>query len=195
MKIARQVVLAGSVAIGLMAVAALAADRIAVVDATRVVKEFKKTKLADAQMEDQVAEFTSEGDKMLAEYAKLKKEFETARAETQSKALSEKAINERKDLAEEKLLQMVEFEKKIRETAASRKRQLDEQRIRMHRRLVDEITEAIANLADKEGYSLVLDSSGLTTSGFKEVIHSASNIDITATVIELLNKNTPNPAK
>jgi outer membrane protein len=195
MRSAGRYLLVGSVAIGLMAAAALAAERVAVVDAARVVKEYKKTKLADARMEEQVAEFTAEGDKMLAEYGRLKKDFEAARTESQSKALSEKAIGEKKDRAEDKLLKMVELEKKIRETAGARKRQLEEQRLRMHQRLVEEITQAIAQLAAKEGYSLVLDSSGMTTSGFREVIHSASNLDITTTVIGLLNQETPSTAK
>ena len=175
-------------AVGLSQPEAMAADKIAVVDAARVLKEFHKTKRADEKMTEQVAEFNAEKDKMLSEHARLKKEFEKARAEAQDKALSEKALNEKRDVAEDKLLGVVEYERKIQETTVSHGRQLDEQRFRMHQRLADEITEAIQKQAVKEGYTLVLDSSGLTTSGFKGVLYSVTNADLTATMIESLNK-------
>ena len=175
-------------AAGLSPSGAVAADRIAVVDAARVLKEYHKTKRADEKMTEQVAEFNAEKDKMLSEHARLKKEFEKARAEAQDKALSEKALNEKRDTAEDKLLSVVEYERKIQDTTVSHGRQLDEQRFRMHQRLADEITEAVQKQAVKDGYTLVLDSSGLNTSGFKGVLYSVTNVDLTATMIEILNK-------
>ena len=180
-----------AVAVSLLAGVAGAQDKIAVVDAARALKEFKKTKDADQRMEERVAEFNAEGDRLLADYEKMKKDFEGLRAETQNKALSEKAIAEKKDQAEEKLLQMVEFENKMRETAMNRRKQLEEQRMRMHKRLVEEITEEIKRYALKQGYTLVLDSAGLTTSGFSAVLYSGTRMDITDEIVEILNAATP----
>jgi Skp family chaperone for outer membrane proteins len=168
-----------------------AAERVAVVDAARVLKEYRKTKDVDTAMEQQVAEFNAEGERLMAERDKLKKEFEDARLEAQNKALSENTLNEKRDLAEQKLVQMLEFENKMRETAALRRKQLDEQKIRMHKRLVDEITEAIQQCAAREGVTMVLDSSALTGSGFKTVLHAGTNTDITAAVMQSLSQEEP----
>ncbi len=189
MTMARWVV-AAVVAGSLLASASGAQEKIAVVDAARALKEFKKTKEADQRMEERVAEFNAEGDRLLADYEKMKKEFEGLRAETQNKALSEKAVAEKKDQAEEKLLQMVEFENKMRETAMSRRKQLEEQRMRMHKRLVEEISKEVERYAIKQGYTLVLDASGLTTSGFNAVLFSGTRMDITDEVVEILNAAT-----
>jgi Skp family chaperone for outer membrane proteins len=168
-----------------------AAERVAVVDAARVLKEYRKTKDVHTAMEQQVAEFNAEGERLMAERDKLKKEFEDARLEAQNKALSENTLNEKRDLAEQKLVQMLEFENKMRETAALRRKQLDEQKIRMHKRLVDEITEAIQQCAAREGVTMVLDSSALTGSGFKTVLHAGTNTDITAAVMQSLSQEEP----
>lgn len=195
MKGIMRMVAAGALAWGLGTGAAPAAEKIAAVDAGKVLKAFGKTKEADAKMEELVTEARAEREKMLAELKKLKKEFEDARAEAQNKALSEKAVNEKKDLAEEKLTQVVEYENKIRETLTLRQQQLEEQQFRIHQRLVEEISAAIGRFAAQEGYTLVLDSSGLTTSGFREVVWCVSNLDITASVIEALNKEKPKKAE
>jgi Skp family chaperone for outer membrane proteins len=168
--------------------------KIATVDADRLLKGYHKTDLMDAHLEDQAKDFNNEGEKMLAQHRRMKKEFESLRSEARNSALSEEARDKRLQVAEDKLLEVMEYESQIRETAVSRRQQLDDERRQMRQKLIDEIRDEIREFARKSGYTLVLDSSSGAGGGFPPALYSDGTLDITADIEKSLNRD-KSPAK
>ncbi|MCB1102733.1 MAG: OmpH family outer membrane protein, partial [Kiritimatiellae bacterium] len=86
------------------------------------------------------------------------------------------------------LVEIKDDEAKIRRFDESRQRKLDEQSLRMRRRLIGEINEKIAAYARDQGYSGVVDSSGMSMNGVPILVYVDPNLDITARVIDVLNQ-------
>jgi outer membrane protein len=182
----------GMLAIGLVACGARAADlKVAVVDASRLLKEYHKTELAESHMQAQVENFSAERDKLLAEHKRLKGEFEALRAEGQNKALSDEARDKKKEQAEDKLSEVIKYEDSIRDKALNRRKQLEGESRRMQVELVKAIRAAVRTCAEKDGYTLVLDTSGLLANGFESVLFSDGKLDITDEVLKVLNAEKP----
>lgn len=170
------------------AASAWAADlKMATVDADRLLKGYRKTALMETHLEDQARDFTSEGEKMLGQHRRMKKEFDSLRAEARNSALNEAARDKRLQMAEDKLLEVMEYEARIRETALSRRQQLDDDRRQMRQKLIDEIRDAVREFARKKGYTLVLDSSAGAGGGFPPALYADGTLDITAEIEAVLN--------
>jgi len=168
---------------------ASAADQgIVFIDLDRTFSDFYKTKLADAQLKEQADEFNDERTQLVDDYDNLQKEFNDLREKAQNTALSEDARSESRDLAEDKLIEIRDFESRIQRFDQSRKKQLDDQSRRMRKRIVGEIRKAIQNHARMEGYQAVLDSSAQSLNGVETVLFVDPKVDITDDVLDILNK-------
>lgn len=183
---------------GMAILAALAAGfvqagevKIAVVNGSRVLKEYYKTEMADTHIQQQLDDFAAERDKLLAEHRKLKQDFEALRAETQNKALTEDAREKKRELAEDKLSEVIEYENTIREKAASRKKQIETEGRKIHGELAKAVKAAVQGCAAKGGYSLVLESGGLLANGLEPVLYVEPGSDITDEVVRVLNAGRP----
>jgi Skp family chaperone for outer membrane proteins len=182
----------------MMAVTALAvalADagevRMAVVDGSRVLRDYYKTEMADAHIQQQLEDFSAERDKLLQEHKKLKQAFEGLRTESQNKMLSEEARDKKREQAEAKLAEVIEAEDAIREKAATRKKQIEGEGRKIHGELAKAIKDAVKACAAKNGYTLVLESGGLLANGLEPVLYAEPKMDITADVVKLLNADKP----
>ena len=176
------------VVVGLLATVVSAGEtKIAVVNGNRVLKEYYKTDLADTHIQQQLDDFAAERDKLLAEHRKLKQDFEALRAEAQNKALTEEAREKKREQAEEKLTDVIEYENTIREKATSRKKQIEGEGRKIHSELAKAVRSAAQACANKGGYSIVLESGGLLANGLEPVLYADPAMDITDEVISLLN--------
>ena len=179
-------------AVGLLAGNVQAADfKPATVDTARVLKEYYKTDLAERHMKDQIADFTAERDKLMEEHKKIKTAFESLRAESQNKALTEAARDKKKEQAEEKLSALVECENTIQKKAASRKRELEGEGRKIQGELAKSISEAIRASAQKGGYTIVMATGGVLNNGLESVLYADPKMDITDDVLKLLNADKP----
>ena len=154
----------------------------------RAFTEFYKTKLADTQLKEQADEFNGERKSLVDEYEKLQKEFGTIRDEAQNTALSDDVRAEKRGLAEEKLVELRDYESRIRRFDDSRRKQLDDQSRRMRKRIVEEIQLAVKEYAQTQGYQSVIDSSGQSLNGVEMILYTDPKIDITDTILGMLNK-------
>ena len=169
--------------------AAVAQDqRVVFLDLDRVFNDYHKTKLADQQLKDQAEEFNDERKQLVEEYEELEETFNTVRAEAQNMALSEEVRNEKRDEAEERLIELRKKERNVRRFEENRRKQLEEQQRRMRKRIVKEIREVIETYARENSYSAVLDLSGQSLNGVETVIYADLKMDITDDIIEHLNK-------
>jgi outer membrane protein len=158
------------------------------VNLDRAFTEFYKTKLADAQLKQQADEFSNERKTLVANYEKIQKELNTIRDEAQNVALSEDVRTEKRNLAEEKLVEIRDMESRIRRFDESRRKQLDDQSRRMRKRIVDEIRQIVLDYAKTQGFQAVIDSSGQSLNGVEMILYTDSQIDITDEVLGILNK-------
>lgn len=161
---------------------------IAFVNLDRVFNEYYKTKLADAQLKEQMEEFKAERSGMHDEYLKLQEEFNKLRESSTSMLLSDEERTRITNEAAEKLSAIREMEKKLRSTDDTRRNQIEEQGRRMRKRIVDEIMENIRTYATSRGLDAVIDSSGQSLNGVPMVIFADTRVDITDTIVEYLNK-------
>ncbi|HOW98552.1 MAG TPA: OmpH family outer membrane protein [Kiritimatiellia bacterium] len=158
------------------------------VDMERAFTEFYKTKLADEQLKKQAEEFNEERKKLTEEFEKLQEQFNLLRDEAQNTALSEDARAQKRNAAEEKLIETRDMETRIRRFDEARQKQLDDQTRRMRKRIVDEIQQTIQTYARTQGLSTVLDSSGQSFNGVELVLYQDVRSDITDIILEQLNK-------
>ena len=158
------------------------------VNLDRAFNEFYKTKLADAQLKQQADEFNAERKKLVTDYEKIQKDFNAIRDEAQNTALSDDVRTEKRNVAEEKLVELRDYESRIRRFDDSHRKQLDDQSRRMRKRIVDEIQQIVKDFAKTHGYQAVIDSSGQSLNGVEMILYTDSKINITDTVLDLLNK-------
>ena len=172
---------------GLLPVVA-AEQSVVFINLDRAFNEFYKTKLADAQLKQQADEFNDERKTLVTDYEKLQKDFGVIRDEAQNTALSDDVRTEKRNLAEEKLVEVRDYESRIRRFDESRRKQLDDQSRRMRKRIVEEIQQIVKDYAQTQGYQAVIDSSGQSLNGVEIILYTDTKIDITDTVLGLLNK-------
>jgi outer membrane protein len=171
--------------------------RLAFVRLDRVFSEYYKTRLADTRLKAQAEEFNKERQGLIAEFQKLQTEYNALREEALNTALSEEVRAQKRSLAEEKLLGVREQEARIKRFDELRSKQIEDQTRRMRRNIVEEIREAVREYARAQGFDAVLDASGQTLNGVESVVFFSEKLDITAAVIEAINKGaeaeTPTP--
>jgi outer membrane protein len=183
-----RIVAAALLAVSLSTGAWAVEQQIVFVNLDRAFTEYYKTKLADTQLKQQAEEFNDERKKLVDEYEKLQANFTAIRDEAQNTALSEDVRSEKRNLAEEKLVDVRECESKIRRFDESRRKQLDDQSRRMRKRIVDEIRTMLESYARTQGYQAVIDSSGQSFNGVELILFTDPKIDITDNLLDILNK-------
>jgi len=166
-----------------------AADvKIAVVDMARLMRSHPDTAPADAMLERQMKEFQDEQKDLEAEYETVKKAFDDARKEATNKALSEETREEKMREAEKKLIAVKEFERKSRDSLSARQKQISEDSLRLRKRIVGKIKNAVEDYAAKKGYTLVLDTAAQSVSGVEVVLYSSDKVDITDDMLKITSK-------
>ena len=113
------------------------------------------------------------------------------RAEADNKALTDEAREKKKEQAEERLTQVIEYENTINDKAASRKKQIEDEGRKIQGELAKSIRAAVKTVAAKAGYTFVLEQSGLLANGLEPVLYSDPKLDITDEVMSALNADKP----
>lgn len=171
---------------------AQAADtKIVFVNMDRIFNDFYKTKLADTQLKEQAAQVMDERKKLQSDFDKLQADFNKQRDDAQNTALTEEVRAQRRTSAEEKLVEIRDFEQKIRRFDDTRRKQMEDQSRRMRKRIVDEIRETIQTYARNQMFSAVLDVSGQTLNGIETVLYTEPRMDITGEITDVLNRGRP----
>jgi Skp family chaperone for outer membrane proteins len=125
---------------------------------------------------------------MQDELKKQEKEFEVLREAAQNRALKDDVRQQKLEESEDKLIELKESEQKVVTFFEEQQQALREQSMRMRKRLLDEIEEAITIYARGQGLMLVVDSGVGVAEMRKMVVFSDKSIDISAAIIEILNR-------
>ena len=147
--------------------------RIAVVDMGVLMQKYSKREQKYAELQKTVDELQKEIDVKQKGIEAARADFEKNRDKMTDDQRSSTKLQIENDIASYKS----ELEK--------RQRMIDTNEEKVLKEVVDDIQKTIAQVAEKEGYHLVLNSGGGPRAS---VLYSSATIDITTTVLGMLNK-------
>lgn len=181
--------LACILAFSMMGLCAQAGDfKIAIVDMERIFQDYYKTKIQDANLKRQAEIFKDYADKLGDSLQKMQDEFKTLRDSSQNIALTEVERENRRLAAQDKYRQVTAKEAELRQYDREKRRQLRDDFEKMRIDIIDEIKRIIKERCALEGYSLVLDKSGMTMNSIPAVIYFNPAMEITDSVVKDLNR-------
>ena len=149
---------------------------------------FYKTELAQDQINQQIEEVSFERELRLEDISQIREEIENLRSESRDEKLSEEARKNKRLQLEDRLIEMQKVQKELRDFEALRKKQIDEQNKRMQKGLLDEIQAEIIKYGDENGYDVIIDRSAKSSLGTEIVLFVGLRSDVTAFILERLNK-------
>ncbi len=165
-----------------------AGEVVAYIDVQEVFKRFYKTRLAQDQIRQQQQDITFERETMEGEIKTLKEEIEALRVDSRDETLSDVARESKRDLLEEKLVDLQKKEVEMTDFEKLRNQQIEQQNTRMTAKLIDEIQEAVVIYSKEKNFSGVIDRSARSRTGLQIVLYADPKVDITADVLAVLNE-------
>ena len=190
-KMIRTLMTLAALAVGSTALQAQPALKLIVVDMAKVFDSHYKSEEANAKFRDaeqkareQAEELNKQGQALVEEYKELQEQAKNA-------LLTPEARTKAEGDAQKKLDEIRRKQEEVQGFRVNTERSL-QQRIKTHRDLLlEEISKTVADMAKKQGATLVLDKSGPTLFGIPAIIFADPAYDITADVITEVNKDRP----
>jgi outer membrane protein len=164
------------------------------VDMNRILKEYRKTKDAEAKLNDAKDAAKKEFDERADAYKKELEEINKLNAQLDAPALAAEAKAQKAKQRDEKIAAVKNMEREINEFRQTREQQLQQQVQRLQENLVKEITAVVLEQAKTKNLDLVFDTSGASLNRFSPILFSRERADFTTDVITALNKAPIAPA-
>lgn len=186
-------------ALTMTAAGARAAElKIAVIDMQKTFQEYEKTKTIEIKLNQQMEVFKEYSNQLNQQYQNLRKQYESARDDSQNIAYSAAERENKRQKAQQLYESLKLKEQEMTSYTESRKTQIRDMYTKLRGEVVDEIRKAVHNKAVLEGYTIVLDQSGESLNDVGFVIYVQPGLDITDAIIQDLNrgyrKNAKDPA-
>jgi len=166
-------------------------NKIGVIDMQRVWDKYWKTKQAQAQVDEQTADFEKRKKTMMDDYEKANRDYKKLIDSSLDQAVSLEERDKRKNAAEKKLLEI----KEIQQDATLFQRTTDEQLKMQARRMTENILRDIRDLVEAKakagGYTLVIDVAAKSAVGTPIVLYTNGQNDMTQDVLNQLNSTAP----
>ncbi len=169
---------------------ALTADnlKIAVVDMSKVVEEYYKTRIVEANLKRQADLYQDYAKRLLETIQKLDTEFKSLRDASLNGMLTEAARQSKKMAAQDKYRELEIKKIELRNYNREKQSQLRDERDRERAKILKDINQILESHAALGGFSLILDkSSESPLSGMKLILYSAKTLDITDLILRDLN--------
>src|SRR6202163_3489328 len=162
--------------------------KIGTVDMQRAFKEYRKTKDAEAKINEAKNAAKKEYDDRADGYKKALDEINNLNKQLDAPALSADAKSQKAKERDDKIANIKNMEREINEFRQTRERQLQEQALRMREGIVKEITDVVMEKVKANSMDLVFDKSGMSLNGVPLLLFSKDNVDFTNDVITELNR-------
>jgi outer membrane protein len=175
----------------LLALPAMAEQKIAIIDLKKIFDEFYKTKIADAAIKDEAASLDKDRKSLTDQYQKLADDYKKALEDANNQAISFDEREKRKKSAEGKLIEINDIEQSIKQFDRTAKGNLEEKQRIAREKILKEIQTIVNNKAKAGGYALVLDSAAEAVSRTSVVLYTNGQDDLTTPVLKELNANAP----
>jgi outer membrane protein len=162
--------------------------KIGTVDADRVMKEYHKTKEAEAKLNEAANAAKKEYDERAEAYKKALDEINKLSAQLDAPALSADAKASKARERDEKIASLKNTEREINDFRQTREQQLQQQMVRLREGIVKEVTEVVIAQGKSKNVDFIFDKSGASLNRFSPILFSPESMDFTAEVIVELNK-------
>jgi outer membrane protein len=190
----RRLVLAALLFSSLIAQVTQAELTVGTVDMKRILKEYRKTKEAEARLNEAKDAAKKEFDERADAYKKGLEEINALNAQLESPALTADAKAQKGRQRDEKIAKWKEMEREINEFRQTREQQLRQQVQQLQENLIKEITAVVLEQAKAKNLDLVFDTSGASLNQFSPILFSKERADFSGEVIAALNKATAKPS-
>jgi Skp family chaperone for outer membrane proteins len=169
--------------------------KIAYVDMEIVFQSYYKTISADEMIKKQTEIYKEYAMNLEKEREILEKEFNVLRDDSQNIAFSDETRDDKRNQAQTKFMLLQEKKKDIQDYQQEKRLNLRKQYEDQRAKIVKELSDFIKNIAEQEGFDLVVDSSGNTLNGIPVFVYYKTDFDITDTVVKTINKGHENELK
>jgi outer membrane protein len=158
------------------------------VDMNRILKEYRKTKEAEAKLNQARDAAKKEFDERTDAYKKELEEINALNGQIDAPALAPQAKAQKTKQRDEAIAKLKNMEREINEFRQTREQQLQQQMQSLQENLIKEITAVVLAQAKTKNLDLVFDTSGASLNRFSPILFSRERADFSSEVIAALNK-------
>jgi outer membrane protein len=162
--------------------------KIGTVDMDRVLKEYHKSKEAEAKLNEATKAAKKEFDDRVEAYKKALDDINKLNAQIDTPTLSVDAKAVKAKERDEKIAGIKNMEREINDFRQTREQQLQQQMLRLREGIVKEITDVVMERGKSKNLDLVFDKSGASLNRFSPILFSPDGMDFTSELIAELNK-------
>ena len=181
-------------ALALAGTAAQAQVKLAVVDLSKVFKEYYRTKQADESLKARAADFEKVGKGMQEDFKKAQDEMKGLQDSASDQAVSQEERDKRKKEVEKKGAALQELYTSLQTYDRNARQSLAEQQKRLRDSVLRDIRGVVEERSKASGYALVLDTASQIPDQTPVVLYTnmlGGNDDLTEAVLKQLNANAP----
>lgn len=181
------------VALSLFAAAPLRAaeTKIGLIDLKRIFDGYYKTKQADTQLKERVADSEKVMKGMLDDYQKAQDDYKKLIDSSNDQAVSSEERDRRKKTAEAKLTELQDIERSVRQFRSTTQTALEDQKRRMREEILTYLRGVINAHAKKGNYTHVFDTAAESRNETPILIYTTGENDFTDEILTEINANAP----
>jgi Skp family chaperone for outer membrane proteins len=180
-----------ALATSLISVASAQNLKIATVDMQELFKQYYQTNEAQDQINVERAKINQDNEDRLVRIREIEKNLEGFKKQVEDPSVNE---SKKQSLAKEFSLQQqegIQLDKERREYIQRRTSALNENMVERMKTILEDIRKLVEERSKADNYDLVYDKSGLSTSQVPVVLYGKDALDITASLLKVLNKDAP----
>ncbi len=162
--------------------------KVATVNLTKVFDSYNKSKDASQRLREAEKKAQDEINARAESLNAVQDLIRKLDVERKNTSVSDEARAEKERLYSEKVAEARNLEREIADFRDTRRRQFEQQAMRMRNGIVEEIIKAVNDRARADGYDFVFDISGRNMNALPTVIFSKASYDISDEIIGYLNK-------
>lgn len=164
------------------------AGKLGAVDMEKIFQGYYKTSRSDSAFQKQKDVYSEHAKNLAAEIDGIKKQRDEQQEKSLNIALSDEVRTANRKGAEENNGLYQEKKKEFKDFLVKTDKELQGKYLDLRSEIVKEISEFVRKYGEREGFDLVLDSSGLTRNFIPVVIYHAKALDVTDAVLAELNR-------
>ena len=168
-----------------------AEQKIGMVDLKKIFDGYYKTKQADSQLKERVADADKVMKGMADDYEKARDEYKKLIDSSNDQAVSPDERDKRKKSAEGKLAELQDLERSVRTFRSTTQTTLEEQKRRMREEILTYLKGVITAHAKKGNYSHVFDAAAESRNETPILLYTSGQNDFTDDVLAEINANAP----
>ncbi len=165
--------------------------RIATVDMAQLFKEYYKTAVAQQEINVEKARIQKDNNEKLTTIRQIESDIRVLKQQVEDPSLSDQKRGIVHKEYQSKYQEGIQLDKERRDFVGRKDKALNEKIALRMRGILDEIRKLVEVRAKAENYDFVFDKSGMSTSQVPFLLYSKDASEITALLLQELNKNAP----